>query len=378
MTSRNCLVASSLWVMSLWAFGDAPSPFLQWESDNCLNTVGGVFVYQNPYSGKTDYFQLATVAPGGRCPYFPTNETSSYYWTYLPDEAAAMAAANASAALQRAPATTLSQIAHPPSVTPAKTPANGVCGGCPGAQNIDYATKGQPGSGFDAVSFRMRPLSGQDSDGVNAPQAYYWAYYNFFTNSGNPFYFGLQPEGAYGKTALFSVFGNGTSASSTDQYCQPGADTGAGTSCHIPYDWAIGKDYDFMVVMADTTDPNKGDTTGATTWEGYVYDVESQQTTLIGSITVQSSTGIEAGPNMAFDEYFSWETHDCPNQPFSEVLFFTPVSYYKGKPHNSHITSLNLNGGCSVKFYSDHSSYVYIEAGAIRLIKPVPPGPPSP
>ena len=364
MTSRNCLVASSIWVTSLLAFADTTSPFLQWEPDNCLNTVGNVFVYQNPYSGKTDYFQLASAAPGGRCPYFPTNETSDYYWTYLPNEAAAMAAVNANIALRHAPATTLAQIAHPPSVTPAKTPADGTCSGCTGAQNIDFATKGQPGSGFDAVSFRMRPLSGQDSGEISAPQAYYWAYYNFFASTGDssglPFYFGLQPEGAYGKTAVFSVFGNGTSANPRDQYCKPGADTGAGTSCHIPYDWTEGKDYDLMVVMADTQDSTKG-----ITWEGYVYDVESQQTTLIGSITVQPSTGIAAGPNVAFDEYFSWESHRCPNQPFSEILFFTPVSYYKGKPHNSNITSLNLNSGCNVKFYSDHSSYVYIEAGYV-------------
>lgn len=357
MKSRLLLMACSVWMASAPSFSHASSTtFQQWSQDNCRNTVGEVFVYSNPYSGKTDYFQLATMGPGGHCPYFPTNETSNYYWTYLPDQAAAEAAAAATAAMQNAPATDLSQIGHPPSVTPPKIPATGGCKGCSGAQNIGYATKGQPGEGFDAVSFRMRPLTDKGTANETAPQAYYWAYYNFLTNSGSPFYFGLQPLGEYGKTALFSVFGEGTSSNPDYQYCKPGADAGSGTSCHLPYSWEVGKDYDFMVVMAKSG-------SGETTWEGYVHDVERQETTLIGAITVASSTGIQAGPNVAFDEYFLYRQYPCPNQPLSEILFFTPVSYYKGKPYNGHITSLNVNSGCNVQFYSDSSSYVYIEAG---------------
>ena len=188
-----------------------------------------------------------------------------------------------------------------------------------------------------------------------APLSYYWAFYTFFTNAGNnPFYFGLQPLGEYGKTALFSVFGNGTS--STYWYCKPGADTGQGTSCHIPYDWTVGNDYDFMVTIAQTGN-------GETTWQAHVYDVQNKETTFIGSVTVPESTGIEQGPAVAFDEYFTWMWHPCPTQPFSEILFFTPVYYFKGKPYNSHITSLNLNNNCNARFFSDHSSYVYIDAG---------------
>lgn len=330
--------------------------FKHWARDNCRDTVGDVFIYHNKYTGKTDYFQLATLGPnGGLCPYFPTNETSSFYWQYLPDEAAAEAAAAANAALQKRPPTTLVQIDHPPSVTPPKTPATGVCLGCRGSQNISYGNKGQPGSGFDAVSFRMRPLTDKGVDWSNAPLAYYWAFYTFFTHAGdNPFYFGLQPLGQYGKTALFSVFGSGTTSSFG--YCGAGADTGPGTSCHIPYDWTVGNDYDFMVTMAETSEEG-------TTWEAHVYDVKSRETTLIGRVTVPSSTGIEQGPAVAFDEYFAWLSHRCPTQPFSEILFFTPTYYYKGQPHNGHITSLNLNNNCNARFFSDHSSYVYIDAG---------------
>ena len=77
----------------------------------------------NQYTGKTDYFQLTIIGPnGGLCPCFPTNETSDFYWQYLPDKAAAEAAAAANAALQQQPATALTQIVHSPPVTPAKNP----------------------------------------------------------------------------------------------------------------------------------------------------------------------------------------------------------------------------------------------------------------
>lgn len=72
--------------------------FQQWERNNCRDTVGDVFKYDNRYTGKTDYFQLTTLGPNGDlCTYFPTNETSGFYWKYLPDEAAAVAAAAANA-----------------------------------------------------------------------------------------------------------------------------------------------------------------------------------------------------------------------------------------------------------------------------------------
>ena len=86
-------------------------------SDNCRYTVGDTFIYANQYTGKTDYFQLTIIGPnGGLCPCFPTNETSDFYWQYLPDKAAAEVAAAANAALQQQPATALTQIAHPPSL----------------------------------------------------------------------------------------------------------------------------------------------------------------------------------------------------------------------------------------------------------------------
>ncbi|USE38651.1 DUF3472 domain-containing protein [Endozoicomonas sp. SCSIO W0465] len=240
-------------------------------------------------------------------------------------------------------------------MTPAKIPAEGVCAGCTGSQNVYFDNSGQPGSGFDAVSFRMRPMTDQGVSWSDAPMAYYWAFFTYFTHAGNnPFYFGLQPLGQYGKTALFSVFGSGTT--SDYEYCFPGADTGAGTSCHIPYDWIVGHDYDFMVTIADN------DASGAT-WEAHVYDVQTSETTLIGRVTVPLSTGIEQGPVAAFDEYFKWQSYRCPTQPFSEILFFTPTYYFKGVPHYGQITSLNLNNNCNAKFYSDHKTYVYIDAG---------------
>ena len=353
MKSRNLFITGSLWVLALSAFSDTESSFLQWEPDICLESVGEVFVYNNPFSGKTDYFQLSTVVPGGRCPYFPANETSSSFWTYLASETAAIAAAETNAALKAAPPTTLAEIEHLPSYTPAKIPVAGACAGCVNAQNVEYAAR-QRGDGFDAISFRMRPLSEPALDSDGAPHAYFWAYYNFFSHTGNnSFYFGLQPAGQFGKTALFSVFGAGASVSPGCRYCISGESV---TSCHMPFEWEIGKDYDFVLLMSKTVD-------NSTTWEAYIHDVEHQKNTFIGAVNVENASGIGQGPSVAFNEYFLADSHPCPEQPFSEVLFFTPVSYYRGQPYASHISSLNLNGSCNGKFYSDNSSYVYIKSG---------------
>ncbi|WP_257283816.1 hypothetical protein [Endozoicomonas sp. SESOKO1] len=125
MKKIHLFPACSFWIMAALAETTSQSnDFKHWARDNCRDTVGDVFIYHNNYTGKTNYFQLATLGPnGGLCPYFPTNETSSFYWQYLPDEAAAEAAAAANATLQKRPPITLAQIDHPPSVTPPKTPA---------------------------------------------------------------------------------------------------------------------------------------------------------------------------------------------------------------------------------------------------------------
>ena len=352
MKSRNLCVTGSLWLFALSAFSDTESPFLQWKPDICLESVGEVFVYHNPFSGKTDYFQLSTAVPGGRCPYFPSTETSSSFWTYLADEAAAFAAAKANAALKAAAPTTLAEIEHLPSYTPEKIPVAGTCAGCVNAQNVEYAVRGLRGDGFDALSFRMRPLSEPALDG--APHAYFWAYYNLFSHPGNnSFYFGLQPAGQFGKTALFSVFGAGASVSPGSRYCISGESV---TSCHMPFEWEIGQDYDFVLLKSKTVD-------NRTTWEAYIYDVEHQKNRFIGAVDVANASGIGQGLSVAFNEYFLASSHPCPEQPLADVLFFTPVNYYRGQQYASEISSLNLNGSCNGKFYSDNSSYVYIESG---------------
>lgn len=354
MKSTNVCVTGSLWLFALSAFSDTESSFLRWEPGICLESVGEVFVYNNPFSGDTDYFQLSTAVPGGRCPYFPNNETSSQYWTYLATEADAFAAAEANAALKAAAPTTLAEIEHLPSYTPAKIPVTGICAGCVNAQNVEYTAKGLRGDGFDAISFRMRPLSepAQDSDG--APHAYFWAYHSYFSHTGNnSFYFGLQPAGQFGKTALFSVFGAGASVSPGSRYCISGESV---TSCHMPFEWELGKDYDFVLLTAKTVD-------NRTTWEAYVYDVEHQKNTFIGAVDVANAPGIGQGPSVAFNEYFLASSHPCPEQPYAEVLFFTPVNYYRGQQYASHLSALNLNGSCNGNFYSDNSSYVYIDSG---------------
>jgi len=314
----------------------------QWGENDRLGTIGELFVYDNPYSGKIDYFRLKALGSDGRYWYFPTDETDNQYWEYLPQRPAAAA-------------TSPEEIPHTSPSPPPKTPVAGSCVGCPGAQNIGYSIPEQPISGFDALKFTMTPMTDKPKPNNEPPLSYYWAYQDNFVGSGNTFYFGLQPQGEYGKTALFSVFGEGTSSDPGYQYCKPGADAGSGTSCHIPYEWSVGKDYDFTVTLAKVDGDEK-------TWEGRVYDVESNLSMLIGKVTVKSSTGI-GGYHVAFDEYYSYGSYPCPNQPLSEILFFTPTGYYQDKSQPGSISSLNQNGGCNVHFYSDNQRYAYIEAG---------------
>jgi hypothetical protein len=103
-------------------------------------------------------------------------------------------------------ATSLEEIPHqPPSPSsPPKTPVSGTCVHCTGAQNVYYKLPRKPTSGFDALKFTMRPMTDQQNPGSVPPLSYYWAYQNQFVGGfKNIFYFDLQPDGKYGKTALF-------------------------------------------------------------------------------------------------------------------------------------------------------------------------------
>ncbi len=251
--------------------------------------------------------------------------------------------------------TTLAQIPNPLPTAPNHdvAPYQGNCAGCPGAPGAYYAYPPGPRTGYDALEFTLSP---QTFQGTPKQADYYWAYQDTF-QTGNTFYFGLQPGGQYGKTALFSIFGQGTKYEPSYKYCFKSADGGAGTSCHIPYPWLLKHFYDFTITLV-------GQNKTSRTWEGRVYDDNARTSTLIGDITVKSLNGIDgAGNEGNFDEYYD----GCrPSGSFSEILFLVPVPYYQGKPYPGHTTKgdLGADSACgTTEYYSDDRTYMYLDQG---------------
>jgi hypothetical protein len=256
----------------------------------------------------------------------------------------------ASAAAQTSDMTTLSSIPHRQPVIPIKgSPQPGENLGHRGAANVSWTYPDAPADGLDAMRITMSPESYADSD----QNFVYWAYDSRFM-SGETYYMGLQPNGEFRKTALFSIFGPGTSSSNPN--CKAGADNGAGTSCHIHYAWELHRNYQFTVVLLTKT-------ANTTTWEGSVTDLVTQVRTVIGDITVPSSRGfLRPDYAVTFVELYK-RSVPCSSQPGSEILFLRPFGYRDGQEYAGTLKALNINSGCAPVFYSDHKSYVYVDEG---------------
>ncbi|MGY4532398.1 hypothetical protein ACVW0Y_001522 [Pseudomonas sp. TE3786] len=54
-----------------------------WGSNDRRGQVGQIYVYDNPYTHKIEYFRLASVDSSGRYGYFPINKKDNEYWEYL-------------------------------------------------------------------------------------------------------------------------------------------------------------------------------------------------------------------------------------------------------------------------------------------------------
>lgn len=61
----------------------ADVPFYTFSSSNPKGTPGNIYVYKNPYTKDTEYFQLNTASYW----YFPTDKSSTKTWTYLGTDA---------------------------------------------------------------------------------------------------------------------------------------------------------------------------------------------------------------------------------------------------------------------------------------------------
>ncbi|WP_052441923.1 S8 family serine peptidase [Vibrio hyugaensis] len=57
--------------------------FLEWGHNDRLGNIGDVYVYENPYNGDTEYFRLTGLGRDKRYWYFPTDKSDNHYWTFL-------------------------------------------------------------------------------------------------------------------------------------------------------------------------------------------------------------------------------------------------------------------------------------------------------
>ncbi len=247
---------------------------------------------------------------------------------------------------QKTPAARIPHPQEPVPEKPAEQP--GINPGKKGATNAGWLFPLEPHQGFDTLRVTMSPRFAKDID----HNFIYWAYDSTFIDL-STWYVGLQPEGELGRTALFSVFGQGTQPENAN--CKSGADGGAGTHCHIHYEWQLEHEYEFQVTLKEV----QGD---RAIWEGSVLDLSSNQRTLIGDISVPASRGYIRAAANTFTEYFHRSTK-CPDQPRSEVLFFRPVGYRAGKEYFGKLHSMNANSSCNPRFFSDGSDFVYIDIG---------------
>jgi hypothetical protein len=260
-------------------------------------------------------------------------------------------AAPSSTYLVQMQVTLLASIPHapvpfPPKVGPLPGKAVGPKGGAP---HVAWKYAGAHPPGFDTVRITISP----QSYAAGNANAIYWAFDSVFQD-GSTYYTGLQPNGQYGKTALFSVFGPGTTPRAP--YCKSGADNGPGTSCHIPYEWQLGREYELVVALVD------GDAAWMT-WEGAVFDLTTGERTLIGDITVPAARGLlRSWWGTTFAEYFH-HIDSCAEQPASEVLFFNPFGYRSGVEYAGEISTMDNGDKCNAIFYGDGRTYAYVDEG---------------
>lgn len=172
-------------------------------------------------------------------------------------------------------------------------------------------------AGYDKYEWTLQPLELHSK-----PKPYwFWSQQSSFNHTG-VFYMGLQPDGEYGKTALFSFFGKGTSSSF--HACVTGADGGSGMSCHIPYAWKLGHTYRFLVRQT-SQDASKA----TTTWTATIADTATNHPVTIGVVFVPASWGWIAPGNIAWAEWFHGPD-PCNQRTYFRVRYGSPTGYFKG------------------------------------------------
>jgi hypothetical protein len=189
------------------------------------------------------------------------------------------------------------------------------------------------------------------------PKPYwYWAYQGGF-EGGNNYYFGMQPNGEYGKTALFSIFGAGTQGVTAS--CKSGADStnpDSGTSCHIPYIWQRNHRYTFKVALTDHVQ-------GKNIWTGTITDTQAKQTTTIGAISVPDSWKLISPTLYAWAEWYAGGELSCAQRTHFTIGYSNVGGHsVDGAAHQAKASN-PVNDACATYLFGNDHYMVTMDAG---------------
>lgn len=82
--NRNGTSRDVSWTVTVTA-PPRPPPLVihQWGENDRKGHIGDIYLYRNPYNGKTEYFQLVRLGGDDRYWYFPINQTNNTYWRFV-------------------------------------------------------------------------------------------------------------------------------------------------------------------------------------------------------------------------------------------------------------------------------------------------------
>ena len=206
-----------------------------------------------------------------------------------------------------------------------------------------YRWSGPP-AGFNAIQHELTV------EMLDGDPTYYWAHQVFFINGG-PAYTGIQSHGnsvsgKIGKTAVFSIFDSAVSGTTGNCHVIDkdfdGYSGRKGTSCRIPYDWVLGRKYQFTMRLEGTNNLGRY-------WSGYVRDTVTGADTLIGNINIPSNWQGLSNQSVQWTEYFGAQPATCNALPLSRVRFSFPRTYLPpSSPINKPSNNLaDVAGACT-------------------------------
>lgn len=200
-------------------------------------------------------------------------------------------------------------------------------------------------------------------------KSYYFWSMQFWFDSGNGGYMGLQTGGNIAgqekdKIAIFSIWdaldakpGNGK-----DAWAGTFGGEGVGYSCRIAYDWNEGTEYRLRLFeIADSRYPNEPEW-----WGAWVMNMTTCEETFIGMILVPASwSWLTSGSNF-FVEYFL-SVPSCDQIPYAKATLHTPTRE-NGRVHPTGPPSIETYGKCksAAKVYLGANNDAICETGNLH------------